>query len=83
MEAALREANEEIGVAAHLVTPVKTYLDDHGDWSYHTVIATADIELQAYEMNDESMEVRWIFTMKSELTICIQALPNLGPKFLN
>ena len=60
LEAALREANEEIGVAAHLVTPVKTYLDDHGDWSYHTVIATADIELQAYEMNDESMEVRWI-----------------------
>ena len=60
LEAALREANEEIGVAAHLVTTVKTYLDDHGDWSYHTVVATADIGLQAYEMNDESMEVRWI-----------------------
>ncbi len=60
LESALREANEEIGVAEHLVTPVKIFTDDHGDWSYHTVIATAAAQLQAYEMNDESMEVKWI-----------------------
>ena len=74
LDAALREANEEIGIAGHLITPIEIFVDDHGDWSYHTVIATADGELQAYEMNDESMEVRWILI--SEVTA-----HNLHPSF--
>ena len=59
-EAALREAIEEIGIEAHFVTPIEDFLDDHGTWSYTTVIAAADPALVAHEENDESLEVQWI-----------------------
>jgi 8-oxo-dGTP diphosphatase len=35
-------------------------VDDHGPWSYHTVIATAHPALVAHEANDESKEVAWV-----------------------
>ena len=60
VEAALREANEEIGIDTNLVTAIDEFVDDHGSWSYHTIIAKADPELIAHEMNDESIEVKWI-----------------------
>ena len=58
--AALREAHEEIGIDVNLVTPIDEFVDDHGAWRYHTIIAKADPELVAHEMNDESLEVKWI-----------------------
>ena len=60
VEAALREANEEIGIDTNLVTAIDEFIDDHGTWSYHTIIAKADPALIAHEMNDESIEVKWI-----------------------
>lgn len=60
IEAALREANEEIGIDINLVTPVDEFVDDHISWSYHTIIAKADSALIAHEMNDESLDVEWI-----------------------
>lgn len=60
IEAALREANEEIGIDINLVTPVDEFIDDHISWSYHTIIAKADSSLIAHEMNDESLDVEWI-----------------------
>jgi len=60
IEAALREAKEEIGIETHLVDPIETFHDEHDGWSYDTVIAKADPNLIAHEQNDESLQVEWI-----------------------
>ena len=60
VEAAIREAHEEIGITGDQLTPGEIFTDDHGLWSYHTVIAQAHPELVAHEANDESKEVAWI-----------------------
>ena len=61
VEAALREAHEEVGVdpAAVRVTG-STVGTDHGDWRYVYVIARADRTTAARVVNDESDEVRWV-----------------------
>jgi 8-oxo-dGTP diphosphatase len=60
VQAAIREAHEEIGIFEKDLTTSEVFIDDHGVWSYHTVIAKAHPELVAYELNDESKEVEWI-----------------------
>jgi 8-oxo-dGTP diphosphatase len=60
VQAAIREAHEEIGIFEKDLTPGEIFVDDHGSWSYHTVIATAHPELVAHEANDESKEVAWV-----------------------
>jgi len=60
IEAALREAVEEIGINPTLVTPIGDFVDDHSTWSYHTVIATAAESLVAHELNEESASVEWV-----------------------
>ena len=57
---ALREAMEETGIKAENLSAVHTFVDDHKGWSYSTVIALADSELEGHELNDESHEVRWV-----------------------
>ncbi len=66
VEAALREANEEIGIDTKLLTVMDEFVDDHGPWRYHTILAKADPALIAHEMNDESLEVKWISINKVE-----------------
>lgn len=58
--AALREAIEETGINTEFVTPIGSYVDDHGTWSYTTIFAIASNNLEGHELNDESHEVRWI-----------------------
>jgi 8-oxo-dGTP diphosphatase len=60
IEGAFREAVEETGIDTELLTPLEVFCDDHGTWKYETVIARADEELVAHEVNDESHEVRWV-----------------------
>lgn len=60
VEAAIREAREEIGIFEKDLTAGEIFIDDHGVWSYHTVIANARKELVAHEANDESKQVAWI-----------------------
>jgi 8-oxo-dGTP diphosphatase len=60
LEGALREAVEEIGIDPMLVEPLETFVDDHGNWSYTTIIARASDALVARELNDESHEVKWV-----------------------
>ena len=60
LEGALREAVEEIGIDPTLVEPLENFVDDHGNWSYTTVIARAPEDLVARELNDESHEVKWV-----------------------
>ena len=60
IQGALREAVEETGIKPELVTPALVHEDNHGNWRYDTVIAQADPQLEAHELNDESHEVRWV-----------------------
>ena len=61
-QTALREAREETGLDPALVTVVGELVDDHGGWSYTTVLArTLDDPrtLDARPVNAESIAVRW------------------------
>jgi len=60
IEAALREAEEEIGIHTNLVDPLETFSDEHNGWSYETVISIAHQDLIAHEQNDESLQVEWV-----------------------
>ena len=60
IQAALREAQEEIGIETDLVTAQETFHDEHNGWSYDTVIAIAEPNLIAHEQNEESLQVEWV-----------------------
>lgn len=59
VQAALRESAEEAGIAATDVSTEGAFLDDHGGWTYTTVIATAVGEPQPHPVDRESDAVRW------------------------
>ena len=80
LEAALREANEEIGIDIKLLSTVGEFVDDHITWSYHTIIAKAAPELIAHEMNDESLEVKWIPINEIENQKLHPSFANTWPK---
>ena len=80
LEAALREANEEIGIDIKLLSTVGEFVDDHITWSYHTIIAKALPELIAHEMNDESLEVKWIPIAEIENQKLHPSFANTWPK---
>ena len=58
-QAALREAGEETGIPRDAVSTGTEHVDDHGRWSYTTVLAelTAAVVLVPQE---ESTELRWV-----------------------
>jgi 8-oxo-dGTP diphosphatase len=58
VQAALREAAEEAGIDGEKVTIHRETIDDHGDWSYTTVVGHAPEQL-ATSANAESLELRW------------------------
>ena len=60
IESAIREAIEETGIDPQCLNPLDTHIDDHGSWSYQTIIAEASADLEAHELNDESHEVKWV-----------------------
>ena len=57
---ALREAREEAVLAGDGLRIQGVYLDDHGGWSFETVIAEAAGLLAATPANSESIELRWL-----------------------
>lgn len=65
VEAALREATEEAGIAAAAVTVVDQRVDDHGGWEYVTIVAHVVGDLSIVP-NAESAELRWV--TESEVT---------------
>jgi 8-oxo-dGTP diphosphatase len=59
--AALREAQEEVGVGPSHVDVVSTVTGtDHAEWRYTYVLGWADDSVRACAWNDESDEVRWV-----------------------
>ena len=66
-EAAMREVHEETGINPAHLTPHALFTDDHGDWRYDTVIASAHSYISADSLNGESQEMRWIALSEVEL----------------
>jgi len=60
VEAAIREAVEECGIEPEHLRVMQTHTDDHGDWRYDTVIASATTLLIPHHMNSEAQELRWV-----------------------
>jgi len=58
--AALREAAEECGVPAGAVRPRGLFIDDHGGWSYVSVLADAGAPFGVQSDDDETDEVAWV-----------------------
>jgi 8-oxo-dGTP diphosphatase len=59
LTAALREAGEEAGLTRADIDPLGLYLDDHGGWSYATVVARATRPLEPMATDAESVSIRW------------------------
>lgn len=59
-QAAGREAWEEAALPVSAYTVTGSYVDDHGGWSYTTVLAVAEELVRPGELNAESDEVTWI-----------------------
>jgi 8-oxo-dGTP pyrophosphatase MutT (NUDIX family) len=74
VETALREAFEETGLSNDGVEVVDELVDDHGGWTYTTVLARAGTELPVHALDQESTDVRWVMLPE------VEALP-LHPGF--
>ena len=57
---ALREANEEAGVPADLVTVLFTSVLDLGYWTYTTVVVEASEPFEPVIGDAESVDLRWV-----------------------
>ncbi len=58
--AALREAAEEAGVPPGAVRIEGVLIDDHGGWSYETLIASAESAFPVRAASREATEARWV-----------------------
>ena len=58
--AAAREAAEEAGLDPRSYTVTGRFVDDHGGWSYTTVIARAAAAMHLTALTAETIEVRWV-----------------------
>jgi 8-oxo-dGTP pyrophosphatase MutT (NUDIX family) len=56
-DAAAREGHEECGIEKDFIRPIETYVDDHGDWAYWTVICKASEDVEAHHVNDEALQL--------------------------
>ncbi|NDL55644.1 NUDIX domain-containing protein [Phytoactinopolyspora mesophila] len=57
---AKREAEEEAAIPAEHVQPTHAWVEDHGSWSYTTVIATCDVPFDPYPSDPESLDIAWV-----------------------
>ena len=58
--AALREAEEECAMPADAVSVTGIFRDDHGGWSYQTVIASAPRPFAVRAVSSETSQVSWV-----------------------
>src|SRR5215472_15792495 len=57
---ALREAEEECAIDGSAVTVHGVLRDDHGGWTYRTVLGCAAGPLRAFPVSEETKEVAWV-----------------------
>ncbi|MFL6127967.1 MAG: NUDIX hydrolase [Mycobacteriales bacterium] len=58
--AALRETGEEAGIDPAAVRPTGVLVDDHGGWSYRTVLGEPLARVHPRPTGGESEDVRWV-----------------------
>ena len=58
--AALREAAEETDLDPSRLRVADLIADDHGGWTYTTVVARTDVRLAVRAAGGESEQVRWV-----------------------
>ncbi len=58
--AAIREAEEEAGIVIARDDVKDLFVDDHGTWSYATVIVHTVIEVDVAASNAETDDLRWV-----------------------
>ncbi|HTW21699.1 MAG TPA: NUDIX hydrolase [Mycobacteriales bacterium] len=59
-QAALRELGEEVAVTLGTLTVDRIHDDDHGGWTYWTVLATTTSAPAASPRGHETAELRWV-----------------------
>jgi 8-oxo-dGTP diphosphatase len=59
-QTAEREAAEESGLDPRSYTITARFVDDHGGWSYTTVVARTETAFTPGALAAESIEVRWV-----------------------
>jgi 8-oxo-dGTP diphosphatase len=59
-QAAQREAGEEAGLPVDVYELTGRYVDDHGGWSYTTVVGRAREPIALTGLTGETLEVRWV-----------------------
>jgi 8-oxo-dGTP diphosphatase len=59
LDAALREAAEETSLDPVGVVPGSEWVDDHGGWSYTTILAHTPQRFDVVPVNGESTAMRW------------------------
>jgi len=60
VEAALRESAEEANLTPAAIRPYAELIDDHGGWSYTTVLARPVASVDPEPIGGESEDVRWV-----------------------
>ncbi len=60
VHAALREAAEECALDPASITVHGVLADDHGGWTYQTVLANAPRLVRAVAVSEETREVAWV-----------------------
>jgi 8-oxo-dGTP diphosphatase len=60
LHTALREAQEECALDPAAVTVHGVLRDDHGGWSYRTVLANAPLPVAAFAVSEETKQVAWV-----------------------
>jgi 8-oxo-dGTP diphosphatase len=60
LAAALREAAEECGVSPEMVRPFGVFTDDHGGWSYTTVLACSADAFAVQSDQHETADLAWV-----------------------
>jgi 8-oxo-dGTP pyrophosphatase MutT (NUDIX family) len=66
VRAALREAIEECAIDPRPVRVHGVLTDDHGGWTYQTVLASAAAPLAAAAVSEETSEVAWVLAADVE-----------------
>lgn len=59
-QAAEREAAEEAGLPPGGYARTGTHVDDHGGWTYTTVVGRVDAPVALTALTAETIEVRWV-----------------------
>jgi hypothetical protein len=67
LHAALREAEEECAIDSTAVVVHGVLRDDHGGWTYRTVLASASAPLAAEAVSEETRTVAWVPATDVEL----------------